>query len=305
MSDIKLNTILSPEDQRDFQAEAIFPADISLPEVFDPRKEMLPVRTQGLYGTCVGEASACMKEYQEKNNIGFKDYFSPQFIYNLRENPAIEGMNPRNAMKIMKNIGIVAEEDYPYGNTKAIPQDLIAKASNYKINSYAFVNTIQTLKTAIYKNGPCMFTVPVYNFENTMWRPKSIKILLGYHAFAAVGWNKDGFILRNSYGSEWGDNGYIIFPYSDWGLHSEIWTIIDDNSSKPDPKYSKWYWKAWRSIKNIAVNMGFIFYMAVGIGIVGLVGGFWQHEAWMLSGACWIFLILYSILKKSYLIKDK
>lgn len=56
----------------------------------------------------------------------------------------------------------------------------------------------------------------------------------GGHAVTVVGYNKKGFILRNSWGSNWGDNGYVIFPYSDFGMQWEIWTTIDANSPKPD-----------------------------------------------------------------------
>ena len=54
-----------------------------------------------------------------------------------------------------------------------------------------------------------------------------------------VGYNKEGFIIRNSWGTEWGDNGYTLYKYSDWGHHWELWTTVDidnDDVYVPSPK---------------------------------------------------------------------
>ncbi|HEX3141705.1 MAG TPA: C1 family peptidase, partial [Rhizobacter sp.] len=36
------------------------------------------------------------------------------------------------------------------------------------------------------------------------------------HAFAIVGYNDRGFLVQNSWGSEWGSHGYAILTYDDW-----------------------------------------------------------------------------------------
>jgi C1A family cysteine protease len=306
----QLNATASPVDPRDFQAESIFPSDLNLPDVFDPRKVILPVRDQNIQGSCVAESSACLKEIQEKKNVGFEDFMSPQFVYNNRCNQEGEGMYPRDSMNILYKKGIVSEEDYPYGKIEKpeqISQDVLNKASNYKIQGYAYVNTIQTLKAAIYRNGACAFTVPVYTPNTTMWKPvKQGDLVTGGHCMTAVGWTKDGFIIRNSWGEKWGDKGYTIFPYSDWGHQAEVWAIIDDESSKPDPRYSKWYWKTWRAIANTFKNLGstsifigLLFVATIGIGIMD------NPLAFIGTGLTPVVIAIWSWLKKLYMMKDR
>ena len=40
----------------------------------------------------------------------------------------------------------------------------------------------------------------------------------GGHAFALVGYNEIGFLVQNSWGVDWGDNGFAILTYEDWLL---------------------------------------------------------------------------------------
>ena len=66
-----------------------------------------------------------------------------------------------------------------------------------------------------------------------MWRAKKIgQKLKGGHAMALVGYTKNAFIIRNSWGNNWGENGYCYYPFKQWGSHWELWSTIDDKSSE-------------------------------------------------------------------------
>lgn len=221
-------------------AESVYPATRDLvgrPEELDLRTELLPVRDQGSQGSCVAQTAACIKEWQERKDIDLRSYMAPQFVYDLRSNYPNEGMYLNNAMHILKNYGSCYEQIYPYGNPikrEDIPQECFEIAKNYKIKEYARVTTIDGLKTALYKNGPCMICFGVYNYGGRMWKPKQGESSRGGHCVSVVGYTSSGFILRNSWGGDWNGDGYTIFPYEDWGLHWEVWTCIDDASVKPD-----------------------------------------------------------------------
>lgn len=229
----------SPVDTRDYVYETSLTVDTFLPETFDCRPSMLNVRDQGPNGTCAAFTASSIKEYQERKQIDFQEYMSPQFVYNNRENKTTEGMYSRDLMKILNKIGIVPETMYPYGSKSKMTAELLHQASNYRICGYAMALTVDGLKSAIYKNGPALLAVPVYNYGPRLWKPSAGQKLLGGHAMTMVGWTTNGFIVRNSWGNNWGNNGYTIFPYADWGLQWEIWTTIDASSIKNFPPLPK------------------------------------------------------------------
>ena len=42
-----------------------------------------------------------------------------------------------------------------------------------------------------------------------------------------IGFNKQGFIIRNSWGTSWADHGYITIPYEEYDdAVFEAWTTI-------------------------------------------------------------------------------
>ncbi|ARF11711.1 papain family cysteine protease [Klosneuvirus KNV1] len=229
----------SPYSPDDLVAEHIYPSarDLNLPEKLDLRSNLLGVRDQGSQGTCVAQSTACMKEWQEKTQVNLSEYLSPQFIYNNRSNYPVAGMYGRNAMDIINKLGCCTEYVYHYDTIEPkdkIPKVAIDEASRYKVNSYAQVSTITGVQTALYKNGPCIIIFPVYNYGSQFWVKGDKDVFIGGHCVTVVGYDKTGFILRNSWGIKWNDGGYTTYPYSQFGMHWEIWTSIDADSPKPD-----------------------------------------------------------------------
>lgn len=235
-----LNIEKSPVDKRDFVAETIYPDNVDYPDELDLRPDLQDIRNQGSQGTCSAQVAACMKEYQEyklQKLAGVEGKMSPQFVYNLREEPDYQGMTPRETMKILQKTGVCREAIYPYGTVEypdAITEDAYLDASGFKIESYAQVSTIEGLKKALYKDGVCYICFPVFNESARMWKAAQGETNKGGHAMAVVGYNKQGFIIRNSWGKSWADNGYTIYPYEDWGAHWEIWTSVDQSSAWPN-----------------------------------------------------------------------
>ena len=238
MTNYKFNLQRSPVDERDFLLSTVYPADVTLPEVYDLRPEMPAVRDQGTQGTCSAQTAAAMKDWQERVDVGFQGYMSPQFVYNLRESYGMEGMTPRDTMKILNKIGIVPEKHYPYGkledlNEETLNAELRDEAAKYKIAGYARIDLLDGLKKALFANGPCYIAFPVYNPEKMeFWKPDFTgQQMIGGHAVCVAGWLKDSFIIRNSWSTAWGDKGYTYLKFVDWGVQWEAWTTIDADST--------------------------------------------------------------------------
>ena len=269
-SQYKLNIIPSPPDSRDWKYETIVKGSIiNFPETLDWRMSMFTVRDQGYQGSCAAMSGAAMKDWQEIKDVGVNEYMSPQFIYNNRENKISEGMTIRDLMHILKDIGTCRESLHPYGNIEPPSQVAYADAAEYMIAGYASIESIDGLKTALFENGPCVIALPVYNYTTRMWFKRLGDTQLGGHAMTSVGYDSNGFIIRNSWGDDWGDEGYTIFPYEDWGLQWEVWSTIDaDSFPSPDPDPGpippkpSWWKNPWYWAIGLAVILGIIAFFA-------------------------------------------
>jgi hypothetical protein len=174
-----------------------------------------------------------MKEWQERRDSNYTGFFDPSFIYDLRENAPAAGMNARDVMSILYKHGALTQVD------RVVGADEKLASSTYRIQGYGQVFDIGTLKKALYYNGPCMWAGPMYNKKSArMWDRKTAHSegsaedhIQSAHAMAIVGYNDEGFILRNSFGADWCQDGHCVFPYSDWGKQYEVWTCIDEQGS--------------------------------------------------------------------------
>ena len=247
----KLNVNKSKHDDRDYKFELLSSSKmITSNSICDYRNNILPVRNQGSQGTCYAQVASCVKEWQEERyKMSQKAYFSPQFFYNHRNyfNNGKQdgedlnedyGMTGRDVMRILKNVGICDESLYPYGTIQKeseIDSNIKSLAKVNVIKSYARVETLQGLKNSLLLNGPCLIAFPVYNYFDQMWLNIFDNELLGGHAMTVVGFDdyKQHFIIRNSWGKSWGDQGYCYYNYKDWNSHWECWTTVDLEYEKP------------------------------------------------------------------------
>jgi len=245
------NIVPSPHDDRDWEYEARVASavgDISIPETFRC-SGLTPVKNQGSRGTCVAMTLSCVKEYQEGvDNPEMKgELMSPNslYIYRTTKNG---GMYCRSAMSLLKKHGMCTEHLFPYSKKKepTIISDAAKKeALNYRIKSYARVHTIEGAKKALLEYGPLLIAFPYYkNGSAQFWiKPTVNKKADGGHAVAIIGWDRKGFIIRNSWGYGWNKDGHVHYPFTQWGSHWEIWSSIDEETdyipdrlkNKPDP----------------------------------------------------------------------
>lgn len=207
---------------------------LDLPDEFHLHQYECPVREQGSRGTCAAISGATMIEIKCKMRGSKKiGHMSAEFIYYHRSNKPASGMFGRNVFQVLKEYGTVPEDMYPYqskDNQAPVPSKrIMQKAAKYRIDGYARINTVEGLKRALVELGPCYISLPLYETRPQFWRPGSVEP--EGHALVVVGYNREGFILRNSWGHDWNDAGHIVFPYSDWDCQLECWTCIESRDT--------------------------------------------------------------------------
>jgi C1A family cysteine protease len=152
------------------------------------------------------------------------------------------GAQIRDGIKSVHKIGVCDEAMWPYDIekfTKKPSEECYRLAKTNRASKYAKVpQTLDDMRGCINEGFPFVFGFMVFSsfmskeVQTTgyMTMPQMYDSLLGGHAVMAVGYDdqKKHFIIRNSWGKDWGDNGYFYMPYDFITmpvLVMDIWTI--------------------------------------------------------------------------------
>ena len=213
----KINGSLpSPTDLRDFRVSNSV-TRVELPKEF--RLNNYDIKNQGNVNSCVAHTLSSMLE-----RSGYK--FSTGWIYGYRPDGYYqgEGMYPREALNTLLKKGAVKKEDFDYNiemnDAKTLVDNNIDKlealADNYHITSYARLYTEKEIKSWMFIHN-IGIPIAIATEDIKLDKDNIIQIPANYpnsgHAMLIVGWNETGFIVQNSWGKNWGDNGYAILPY--------------------------------------------------------------------------------------------
>jgi C1A family cysteine protease len=235
-------------DERDYKKTFTIPNFQNSIKHVDLRNKCPPIYDQGQLGSCTANAIAAVYEFDQiKENE--KEPFVPSrlFIYyNEREmEGTIEsdsGAEIRDGIKSINKIGLCPESEWTYDITKfAIkPNDECYKvALNHKSVKYTrLLQDLEQLKQCLIEGYPFVFGITVFeSFESSnvaktgvVPMPAKNEKQLGGHAIVCVGFNDDTkqFIIRNSWGTTWGDKGYGYLPYEymiNSELASDFWVV--------------------------------------------------------------------------------
>jgi len=215
--------------------------NLNLPNNFFISNVLLPVRNQGQTNYCVAYATACAIEYKNIMTKKYLDYLSPAFIYTNRNDTSVDdGMTSIDAILIVKNYGVSTDKIFPMENlNKSIQPYIYDDAQKYKVTQYNYIVKLDTIKIALFNNGPVMAILPVYNSTSMFWKKNTTinNTDIGYHCITLVGYDDTNkqLLIRNSWGTNWGMGGYTWFPYSDFDIIVESWTL---HPEVPQPETS-------------------------------------------------------------------
>jgi C1A family cysteine protease len=225
---------------------------LTLPAQVDLRSFCSPIEDQGQLGSCVSHSLAGALEFLEnKDNKSFARMSRLFIYYNAR---ALEGTvksdsgcTIRDAIKTLVKQGDCPETDWPYTISKFKTKPSCKSYSDGLKDVITVYNSVDNtnlslLKAALASGYPFAFGISVYSsFESNSVITTGIvpmpnvkkEQLLGGHALLAVGYDdtKQWFIVRNSWGTSFGDKGYIYIPYAyltNSTLANDFWVITKD-----------------------------------------------------------------------------
>lgn|SRR5574344_871075 len=191
---------------------------LELPDTYDYRPYMPSVIDQGQRPICVPCSISGIIAWKYGLN-GAKFDFSLDWIYSHRDDKNGQGMTFKTALSTMRHIGYVTNKDYKSsGDFNEIGEKGI------KIDSYARLMDLDSMKKSLFINGPFVLALPVHDSSRQdFWNGNGNE---GAHAICAVGYNPESIIIRNSWGTDWGDKGYTYLNYADFHKIYEAWAII-------------------------------------------------------------------------------
>lgn len=229
-------------DDRDLKYKSIKPTLTSIPSFVDLKSQCSKIEDQGSLGSCTAQALVGNLEYIEKTKTNMSRlfvYYNERVIENSEDDDA--GAYLRDGIKTLNKQGVCAEFWWPYNTSKVTFKPWFWCywiGIFHKIKSYHAIDGLEEMKTCLAEGFPFVFGFTVFeSFESEevaktgiLPMPKKFEQVVGGHAVMAVGYDdfRQVFIIRNSWGEGWGNEGYFYMPYAyitDKNLCDDFWTI--------------------------------------------------------------------------------
>jgi len=237
-----------------------------IPSSIDLRKWCSPIESQNPLNSCTAHAGTNLLEYYTLKTTGKYVDGSRLFLYKATRNLIgwilDKGAYLRSTMGAMRLFGICPEPYWPYDpkNVNVEPPAFCYSfAENYKAIKYFRLDptgastddVLTNVKNFLAAGLPSMFGFTVFNSikqaneDGKVPVPSSGENIVGGHAILAVGYDNNikitnsltneeftgAIIFENSWGTEWGDNGfgYLPYEYIKIGDALDFWSLVESD----------------------------------------------------------------------------
>lgn len=239
-----------------------------LPNQVDLRQHFPPVYNQLKTNSCTANAACGLVMYFEKKS--YNKIVSPSrlFLYkasrNLLFQPEDKGAYNRTTFQALTFFGVPPEQYWPF-NTELVNAEpnafCYSFATTYQAVAYyrydppgrSKADVLQLIKSQLFAQLPAMFGFQVHNSISQAFKDGKIPFpgpinsdpLAGGHAIVAVGYDDQmqitntatdetttgAILIRNSWGNQWGENGYGWLPYKYIlsGIATDWWSLLSMN----------------------------------------------------------------------------
>jgi hypothetical protein len=237
-----LNCLPSPTPERDWGISAAMAAGIHavaapVPPSKDLREKWWTIGNQGGTGSCVGWGSAdgvLRWHFTKAGKIKTNESLSVRYVWMAAKETDIYATRPttfieqegtwlKAALGVAKEYGVVTSSVLPFENPPGSPELYTAgdEAAFYAVASLRRIASYYNLgkklaewRAWIANNGPILTRLEVdTTWDNAHATHGNLDTYdaahtRGGHCVALVGYTPDRFIVRNSWGTSWGDGGF-------------------------------------------------------------------------------------------------
>ena len=218
----------------------------SLPSSVNLVPKFPPIGDQGQYGTCVGWSVAyntktamhgMKKGYSTSDLFSTSKQFSPKDMFTAlpdsKKGQDCNGTNFSDALTLLQDRGVATMQTVPYTNLGSCSQSNVQstwtnEASGFKINYWRRIDpTVASIKQNLANNIPVILGAKLadnfmtWNSDEVISSSTSTNQVgqHAYHAMVIGGYDDNkgpngAFKVINSWGTAWGDNGYIWMDYN-------------------------------------------------------------------------------------------
>ncbi len=190
------------------------------------------IKDQKSCGSCWAFAVTAALESQAMIGTGGQQVdLAEQILVSCSGAGSCSGGYPGSASTYIRDVGLPLEGCFTYTATNNSCSNACAnwQADTYKVKGWHTASTsgtpsirVEDIKNALYTYGPVLVTFYVYNdffsYRSGVYSYTSGSYA-GAHAVLAVGYDDTlgAFIVKNSWGSGWGEAGYFMIAYSEVG----------------------------------------------------------------------------------------
>jgi hypothetical protein len=254
-------TMVSPDpaDERDLVYVADAPAGHRPPTAvgYEDYRRYVGTTWHQRGQECTGFALAAIANYHRRRHRDDPTFasVSRRMLYEVAQMYDQEtweqGSTLRGALKGWSRTGVALDELWPYdprdedgSRHGSLTLARLLDARNRPLLWYRKIDgsDITTMQHALASGHPLYVSARLHVGWYRLFLPDIDPVIIrrpddddkGGHAFVIAGYDERGFWVHNSWGPEWGTEGYALLPYDEWlTAHQDVW-VVDVDHAEPE-----------------------------------------------------------------------